>query len=147
MVQVDFSENYTCKHQDEIQTAYWSQEQVTIFPVAIWTISDDQSHLRSFAEVASKLCKAVKVSFISSAELNSSADLLHLSACFKQAAAIPGISKYHCIEPLENGLVRFRIHSSQTDYVELADSPSDDDYSTSSNFESADDWMRAVTVI
>ena len=43
VVQVDFSENYTCKHQDEIQTAHWSQEQVTIFPVAIWTISDEQN--------------------------------------------------------------------------------------------------------
>ena len=249
VVQVDFSENYTCKHQDEIQTAHWSQEQVTIFPVAIWTISDEQnqktcsSHVfvtddrshdkkavavfmdrvfrslvsdksskvkrvhvfsdgpssqfknkymvnfyhqlrknvkftwnffatshgkgvvdgiggtvkrvvwravssrrvpvvadaQSFAQVASKLCKAVKVSFISSEELNRSADLLDLSTCFNEAAAIPGISKYHCIEPLENGLVCFRIHSSQAEYVELGDSHSDDDYTTSSEFESADD--------
>ena len=49
----------------------------------------------SFTEVASELCKTVQVSFISSAELNKSADLLHLSTCFKEAAAIPGISKYH----------------------------------------------------
>ena len=42
VVQVDVSENYTCKHREEIQTAHWSQEQVTIFPVAIWTISDDK---------------------------------------------------------------------------------------------------------
>ena len=42
VVQVDVSENYTCKHREEIQTAHWSEEQVTIFPVAIWTISDDK---------------------------------------------------------------------------------------------------------
>jgi len=232
VVQVDFSENYTCQQQDEVQTAHWNQEQVTIFPVAIWTINDDQSQktcrsqvfitddknhdkkavavfmdrvlqmlvsdqgpklkhvhvfsdgpssqfknrymvnfyhkLRSvdmnltwhffatshgkgvvdgiggtvkrvvwravssrrvpvvadavsFAKVASELCKAVKVSFISSEELDRSADLLGLSTCFQEAEAIPGISQYHCIEPQESGQVRFRIYSSQPDYVELGD--------------------------
>ena len=75
----------------------------------------------SFAKVASELCKAVKVSFISSEELDRSADLLDLSTCFQEAAAIPGISQYHCIEPQESGQVRFRIYSSQPDYVELGD--------------------------
>ncbi|EDO29585.1 predicted protein [Nematostella vectensis] len=36
VVQVDFSENYACQHQDEIQSAHWCQEQVTLFTVAIW---------------------------------------------------------------------------------------------------------------
>ena len=36
IVQVDFSENYTCQYQYEIQAAHWSQEQVTLFTVAIW---------------------------------------------------------------------------------------------------------------
>ena len=75
----------------------------------------------SFAKVASELCKAVKVSFISSKELDRSADLLDLGTCFQEAAAIPGISKYHCIEPQESGQVRFRIYSSQPDYVEFGD--------------------------
>lgn len=35
VIQVDFAENYACKYQDEIQSAHWSQEQVTIFTVAI----------------------------------------------------------------------------------------------------------------
>lgn len=58
VVQVDFAENYTCFQQDEIQAAHWSQDQVTLFPVVIWTknsenkticnsyaiVSDDHSH-------------------------------------------------------------------------------------------------------
>lgn len=78
----------------------------------------------SFAKVASELCKAVKVTFNSSEELQSvdkSADLLDLSTCFQEAGAIPGILQYHCIEPQESGQVRFRIYSSQPDYVELGD--------------------------
>lgn len=37
VIQVDFAENYSCSYQDEIQTAHWSQEQVTLFTVAVWT--------------------------------------------------------------------------------------------------------------
>lgn len=37
VVQVDFAENYTCQHQDVIQAAHWSQQQATLFTVAIWT--------------------------------------------------------------------------------------------------------------
>ncbi|KXJ09468.1 THAP domain-containing protein 2 [Exaiptasia diaphana] len=58
IVHVDFSENYTCFQQDEVQTAHWNQNQVTVFPVAIWSrdttgnvicsshaiISDDLGH-------------------------------------------------------------------------------------------------------
>ncbi|KAL9976786.1 hypothetical protein ACROYT_G014120 [Oculina patagonica] len=36
VVQVDFAENYTCQQQDEIQSVYWSQEQVTLFNIAMW---------------------------------------------------------------------------------------------------------------
>ena len=36
IVQVEFSENYICQYQDEIQAAHWSQEQVTLFTVTIW---------------------------------------------------------------------------------------------------------------
>ena len=70
----------------------------------------------SFAKVTSELCKAVKVRFISSEELDRSADFLDLSTCFQGAAAIPGISKYHCIKPQESGQARFCIHLSQPDY-------------------------------
>lgn len=38
VAQVDFSENYTCQFQDDIQAAHCNQEQVTLFPVTVWTI-------------------------------------------------------------------------------------------------------------
>lgn len=44
IVQIDFSENYTCRHQDEVQAAHWDQEQVTIFPVVVWTKNGCTSH-------------------------------------------------------------------------------------------------------
>ena len=30
---LDFAENYTCKTQDEVQAAHWTQEQVTVHPI------------------------------------------------------------------------------------------------------------------
>ena len=39
VVQVDFAENYSCKYQREVQSAHWSQDQVTLFTVAIWAKS------------------------------------------------------------------------------------------------------------
>lgn len=58
IVHIDFSENYSCFQQDEVQAAHWHQQQITLFPVAIWTrdpsgnitctshviVSDDLSH-------------------------------------------------------------------------------------------------------
>ena len=35
VVQVDVAENYTCKYQNEPQTAHWNQGQVTLFTVAV----------------------------------------------------------------------------------------------------------------
>ena len=34
--QGDFSENYTCVFQDEIQSAHWKQAQVSLFTAALW---------------------------------------------------------------------------------------------------------------
>ena len=34
-MQVDFSENYTCMYQDDIQSAHWKQDQVSLFTAAI----------------------------------------------------------------------------------------------------------------
>ena len=36
LIQVDFSESYTCAAQDEIQSAYWKQHQGSLFTAAIW---------------------------------------------------------------------------------------------------------------
>lgn len=53
LIQVDFAENYSCTAQDEIQSAHWSTNQVTIFTCVAWMkhttkcyaiISDDLTH-------------------------------------------------------------------------------------------------------
>ncbi|XP_071943945.1 uncharacterized protein [Antedon mediterranea] len=36
VIQIDFSENYTCVSQDEIQSAHWNQRQVSLFTIAQW---------------------------------------------------------------------------------------------------------------
>ena len=33
---MDFAENYTCTAQDEIQSAHWNQNQVTLFTTVTW---------------------------------------------------------------------------------------------------------------
>ena len=36
VLQMDFAENYTCTAQDEIQSAHWNQNQVTLFTTVTW---------------------------------------------------------------------------------------------------------------
>ena len=36
VLQMDFAENYTCAAQDEIQSAHWNQNQVTLFTTVTW---------------------------------------------------------------------------------------------------------------
>ena len=43
VVQVDFAEKHSCKYQGEVQLAHWSQDQVTLFTVAILTKSGDKN--------------------------------------------------------------------------------------------------------
>jgi hypothetical protein len=40
VLQIDFAENFTCKFQDEIQSAHWRQNQITVFTACIWNGSD-----------------------------------------------------------------------------------------------------------
>ena len=42
IVQVDFAENYSCKHQNEIHSAHWNQQQITLFTAAVWTINENK---------------------------------------------------------------------------------------------------------
>lgn len=53
VVQVDFAENYSIIHQDEIQSAHWQHSQVAIFTCEVWgenttdsyaVVSDDWTH-------------------------------------------------------------------------------------------------------
>lgn len=73
VMQIDFAENFSLIHQDEIQSAHWSHSQVTIFTCCLWhktgvksyvVVSNDLKHskysvwvfLKSiFAEVKKEL--------------------------------------------------------------------------------------------
>ena len=55
LIQVDFAENYACKHPGEIQNAHWKQMQISLFTVAIRhsdvfkphvLASDDSTHAK-----------------------------------------------------------------------------------------------------
>jgi len=43
IVQMDFSENYTCQNMDEIQSAYWTNASITLHPVVVWFKADDKA--------------------------------------------------------------------------------------------------------
>lgn len=223
IVHVDFAENYSCTHQDEIQSAHWNQQQITLFTVAVWTIneakditceshiiiSDDFEHektsvvvfmstvletlvkqkhpevtkahifsdgqssqfknkyivsilsklanivqvqwnyfatshgkgvvdgiggtikrlvwnasqsrrvspvtdAKSFHEVATKLNSSVSVRLMEKKEIRDRATSLGLSKSFKEVVALPGISRFHCIEPQINGFVQSKMYSTQS---------------------------------
>ena len=45
LLQIDYSENYTCVSQDEIQSAHWRQSQVSLFTASLWHSGSMYSHL------------------------------------------------------------------------------------------------------
>ena len=56
VVQIDFSENYTCVFQDEVKSAHWNQKQLTVFTACVWknitsyaVITDSTVHDKSTA--------------------------------------------------------------------------------------------------
>lgn len=223
IVQVDFAENYSCKHQDKIQSAHWNQQLITLFTIAVWTIneannitceshiiiSDDFEHektsvlvfmstvletlvkqkhpevtkahifsdgqssqfknkyivsilsklakivqvqwnyfatshgkgvvdgiggtikrlvwnasqsrraspvtdAKSFHEVATKLNSSVSVHLMEKKEIRNRATSLGLSKSFKEVVALPGISRFHCIEPQINGFALTNMYSTQS---------------------------------
>lgn len=65
VVQCDFSENYTCSYQQEVQSAHWKQSQVTVFTVCIW----DGSEIKSYAIVSDNLIhdKTTAISYLCTA--------------------------------------------------------------------------------
>jgi len=54
---------------------------------------------QSFFEVANSLQSSVTVSLLKQKEMNDISDSLRLEKCFSEALPIPGISRFHCIEP------------------------------------------------
>ena len=73
----------------------------------------------SFASVANKLSTSVAVTFVGSKELEATADLLGLKKFFSVAPVIPGIAKFHSLEPLRNGLIRCCTYSYQSTWIEM----------------------------
>ena len=51
-IHMDFAEDYRCRTQEEIQSAYWSQTQVTIHPVVAYYKEDDKLLHQSFVFVS-----------------------------------------------------------------------------------------------
>jgi hypothetical protein len=45
VVQIDFAENYTCDHQDEIQSAYYNKKQVPLFTYCVWMEGKKQRNI------------------------------------------------------------------------------------------------------
>lgn len=41
VVHMDFAENYSCRGVDEVQSAYWSQTQVTLHPTVIYSTTEE----------------------------------------------------------------------------------------------------------
>jgi len=74
----------------------------------------------SFASVADKLSTSVAVTFVGSKELEATADLLGLKKFFSVVPVIPGIAKFHSLEPLRNGLIRCRTYSYQSSWIEMS---------------------------
>ena len=54
-VQIDFAENYAVKEQDEIQSAHWSNNQITVFTGVVWFLKDGTFERRSFVLVTDYL--------------------------------------------------------------------------------------------
>ena len=73
----------------------------------------------SFASVANKLSTSVAVTFVGSKELEATADLVGLKKFFSVAPVIPGIAKFHSLEPLRNGLIRCCTYSYQSTCIEM----------------------------
>ena len=46
-------------------------------------------------------------------EMDDIADSLHLKKCFNGAVPLPGISRFHCIQPQGDGSVQCRLYSQQ----------------------------------
>ena len=52
VVHMDFAEDYSCRSQDEVQTAHFNMTQVTLHPVVIYFKHDDSLQHKSIAFVS-----------------------------------------------------------------------------------------------
>lgn len=73
LIHFDFSQNYNCIHQEQVQSAYWRQSQITIFTVAVYGkdlknmvayLTDKNDHSKTCVSVFLEL--TLKVFFLNS---------------------------------------------------------------------------------
>ena len=69
---------------------------------------------QSFFELANSLTTSVKVSLVNRKEMKDISDSLCLDECFSEALRLPGISRFHCIEPQGDGSLNCRLYSLQS---------------------------------
>jgi len=57
VIHMDFAENYGCKSLEEIQSAYWNQQSVTLHPIVVYTRKGDNEQLeyQSFVVISDDL--------------------------------------------------------------------------------------------
>ena len=69
---------------------------------------------QSFFQVAKSLTTSVTVSLLTQKEMNDISGSLCLEKCFSEALPLPGISRFHCIEPQDDGSVNCCLYSFQS---------------------------------
>ena len=79
ILQIDFAENYSTFWQDEVQSAHWHENQITVFTAVLWqsvgctsavVVSNDRSHSRD--------CVIVFLEHIIKQLLNENITALHI---------------------------------------------------------------------
>lgn len=86
---------------------------------AVWTAvstkkSNKSGQCRGIFDTASKFCKSVTVTLCSKEDISKTGKVVCLEKCFKEAKAITGTKRMHCIEPSPTkGKVLCHLHSSQ----------------------------------
>ena len=68
---------------------------------------------QSFVEVASSISRSVNISLVDKKEVKDISDSIGLEKCFSEAKPLPGISRFHCIEPQGNESVNCCLYSLQ----------------------------------
>ena len=66
-----------------------------------------------FAKVATDMCTAITIHLYLNVDINKSSSELGLDECFKNAKPIPGITKIHCLDLTEGGILQCHLYSSQ----------------------------------
>ena len=80
-IYVDFEEDYRCSSEEDIESAYWSQTQVTIEPVVAYSRQSDKLVHQSYVFVSDEPCHVARFVFALIAKLVPT--LLELVPCSK----------------------------------------------------------------